>query len=300
MTPAGYRAALEVVGRAVSRFPAYAPFYPVVSESFCRLYLWGLMSPGEAIPPARSAALEALQLDDCLAEAHLARAAIQMHYDWAWDEAARSLRRALELQPSNVQAYIFAATERFVRGHQPDGIRLLKTAIRLDPISLNANRALALAYYYARQYDLAVECLQRALDIDPDFREAHYFLGQIRLRRGSYAEAQAEFHQIADQPCRWTKLGAIAEAWARSGKIEEARGLLAEWQVCAAALEYASPLSCVPVYAALEDWDAVFYWLERAYEDHSAWLVFVGSDPLYDPVRSDPRFRSLLRRLGLE
>jgi tetratricopeptide (TPR) repeat protein len=198
-----------------------------------------------------------------------------------------------------VQAHIYAASERFVQGHRQDGIQLLQEAIRLDPISLNANRALAVAHYYSRQYEQAAEWIARTLDIDPDFREAHYFMGQILLRKGSYGEAEAEFRKIADQPAIWTKLGAIAETYARAGRIEEARGLLAEWNA-QAARQYVPPLSCVPVYVALQDWDAVFAWLERAYEDHSAWLIFVGSDPLYDAVRTDRRFRSLVRRIGLE
>jgi serine/threonine-protein kinase len=298
LTPAGYRSAMEVLGRAISRYPAYAPYYPVLSEALSRFYLWGLMSPQEAIPPAKAAALEGLRLDDGLAEAHVALGGVLVHHDWAWEESARLLRHALELQPSNVQAHIYLAVERLIRGHRQDGIQLLQTAIRLDPISLNANRALAVAYYYSRQYEQAAEWIARTLEIDPDFREAHYFMGQILLRKGAYAEAEAEFRKIADQPAAWTKLGAIAETYARAGRIEEARELLAEWNSYAA-LQYVPPLSCVPVYIALEDWDAVFAWLERAYEDRSAWFIFVGSDPLYDAVRSDRRFRSLLRRMRL-
>lgn len=242
--------------------------------------------------------MEARRLDDRLAEGHLCLAAILVQYDWDWAEGERLVRRTLELQPSNVGAHIYLATVRFVLGHPEEAIAILKSGIRLDPISLNANRALALAYYYSRRYDEAVEWLGRTLEIDADFREAHYFMGQILLRRGLYEDAEAEFRKIADQPSFWTKLGAIAETYARAGREEEARGLLAEWN-SHAATHYVPPLSCVPVHAALGDWDTAFGWLERACEERSAWLIFVSHDPLYDEVRSDPRFISLLRRMGL-
>ncbi len=125
MTPAGYRSTMEVVGRAISLFPAYAPYYPVLSEAFSRLYLWGLVAPQEAIPQARAAALEALRLDDRLAEGHGSLAVIQIHHDWEWNQGARTIRRVLELQPSNVYAHINGAAERFVRGHQQEAIEIL-------------------------------------------------------------------------------------------------------------------------------------------------------------------------------
>jgi hypothetical protein len=137
------------------------------------------------------------------------------------------------------------------------------------------------------------------MEIDPDFREVHYFMGRILLRRGLYDEAEAEFRKIADQPSRWTKQGAIAETYARSGRTEEARALLAEWTSHVGS-QYVPPLSYAPVYAGLKDWDAVMGCLERAYEEHSALLIFVSHDPLYDPIRSDRWFKRLLRRMGLE
>lgn len=299
LTPAGYRAAMEVFDRGVQKFPAYAPFYPAISETFSRLYLWGLMSPQETIPAARFAALEALRLDDRLADAHIWLGGVQLQYDWQWEEGARSVRRGLELQPSNVQGHILAATERLVRGDRQRAIELLTAGVRLDPISLNANRAMALAYYYSRDYEQAAVWLERTLEIDPDFREAHYFRGQLLLRKGLFDEAEAEFRRIADQPAIWTKLGALAETYARAGRIEEARGLLAELDSWAER-QYVPPLSCVPAYVALEDWEKMFAGLERAFEDHSAWLLFVGDDPLYDPIRSRRQFKNLLRRLRLE
>ncbi|MGA2590546.1 MAG: tetratricopeptide repeat protein [Bryobacteraceae bacterium] len=298
MTPAGYRSAIEIFEQAISRFPAYAPPYAALSEAFSRFFLWGLLPPREAIPRARAAALEALRLDDRLAEAHLALGAVLLHHDWQWEEGSRAVRRARELQPSNVQAHIYAATERMVRGAPEEAIGLMKAGIRLDPISLNANRALALGYYYLRQYDSAIEWLTRTLEIDPDFREAHYFMGQILLRRGLYAEAAAEFRRIAEQPALPTTLGALGETYARAGRIGEARDMLAQWNSCAAR-QYVPPASCAPIYAALGEWDAVLARLEQAYEDHSAWLIFLGVDPLYDPIRSDPRFQSLLSRMQL-
>jgi serine/threonine-protein kinase len=298
MTPAGYRSAIEIFEQAMSRFPAYAPPYAALSEAFSRLYLWALLPPREAIPRARAAALEALRLDDRLADAQLALGAVLLHHDWQWDEGARVVRGALEQQPSNVQAHIYAATERMVRGGPEDAIQLLKAGIRLDPISLNANRALALGYYYLRQYDSAIEWLTRTLEIDPDFREAHYFMGQILLRRGSYDGAEAEFRRIAEQPALPTTLGALGETYARAGRIGEAREMLAQWNSCAAR-QYVPPASCAPIHAALGEWDAVFARLEQAHGDHSAWLIFLGVDPLYDPIRSDPRFQSLLSRMRL-
>ena len=277
-----------------------APAYAAMADSYGQLGYGSYVAPEEAFPLARAAARKALELDPDLAEAHASLAYALMYYDWNFPEAEQEYKRALALNPSYATAhqwyaYWLTAMERPFE----EADRELSTAQRLDPLSVSiyADRAYVLHYY--KRDEEALHAIRLALDMAPRFPLAYFWLGRIYASEGRYAEAEAALQNIG--PLRtWTPaMAALGFAYARDGRLDDARRVLDEFSALTRSGRYASSYAVAVIYAGLGDTEHTFAWLDTAVGERSHWLVWLKRDPRLSGIRSDPRFRDLVRKVGL-
>ncbi|MBI4466217.1 MAG: protein kinase [Acidobacteria bacterium] len=282
--------------QALEKDPDFAPAYAGIADSYNVLPIQGSLPGAEAYPKARVAALRALEIDDTLTEAHAALAWVNWRYNWDWAGAESEFKRALELQPSSGHVHHWYALYLTVLNRTEEALREIKRARELDPLSLIINANVAWVYYYARQYDQALRECQKALEMDANFPQARTYLGLIYAAKGMHQEAIAEFQKaIALAGARPPSyLGALGYAYARAGNKAEAQKLLNE-------LLEQKPVPLLPVaqiYAGLGQKQEALAWLERAYEVRGSSIEFINISPSVDPLRGDPRFQDLLRRMN--
>ncbi len=299
MSQEGIQNALKQFDQAILLFPGYAPPYAALADAYAHLTVWGAIEPGEGTRRAKQAVLEALRLDPRLADACATLGGILSLFEWRWEEGSRQLRRAIELQPSNVHAHEIYALHLMYRGAFPEALVCIERALQLDPLSPRGVRIKAWSHYYQRQYDQAVKILTAALPLDATNHEVQCMLGWTFLRQGRFEQALDLFRDLPEGPFLSVKLGALGEAYAFSGKIAEAQEELHKLHALAAT-GYVSPRSRCYIYVGLGDWDRLFADLEQAYADHCPWMSPLNVDPRFDPIRGDPRFVSLLTRMNLQ
>ena len=298
-TPDGIQKAIEYFQEAIEKDPSYALAYAGLAD--CYHVPANPLPPRQRMPQAKAAAMKALQLDDTLVEAHSTLARVLFAYDWDWSGAEKEFKRAIELNPRYSPAHqwyggYLSATGRF---READAEK--KRAQELEPLSLVINFEVGLAFYLSRNYDQAIDQFQKTLELDANFPPPHTYLPAAYEQKGMFEEAIAGFQRAitvtkgADKILAMASLGHV---YAVSVRKTEARKILAE-------LQRLSEHSYVPahdmalVYAGLGEKDNAFAWLDKAYEEHSFNLSHLKVEPRFDPLRSDPRFADLLRRIGL-
>jgi len=295
------RTAAEYFQRAVDKDPTYARAYAGLADAYSVLGSWSLdaLPPSEVLPKARAAVTKALQLDDSIAEAHTALAGIKSSYDWDWQGASIEFRRAIELNPSYATSHQWYSQYLTQLGRFDEGIAEAAKAHSIDPLSLIVGAEIGCRLYWARRYDDAIEPIQKALELDPNFPVAHRYLGQVYEQKGMYKEAVAEFARaVALSESNPISLAALGHAYAVSGQRSKAIMVLKQLKELSKR-RYVSSYDMALIYAGLGETDQAQEWLERAYRDRSPWMVHLKVDPRLDPLRSDPRFQDLIRRVGL-
>jgi TolB-like protein/DNA-binding winged helix-turn-helix (wHTH) protein/Tfp pilus assembly protein PilF len=297
-TEEGFRRAIEYFDEATQKDPNYALGHSGLADSYILLGEYSLVPPKEAFTKAREAAAKALQLDDTLAEAHNALAAVKVDYDWDWPGAEREFRRAIELNPGYATAHQWYAEILSELGRHEEALAEIKRAQQLDPFSLIINAVSGDALRCAGQYDLAIKQLRQTLEIDPNFAHAYFHLGMTYLRKGAFVEAIAEFQKaVTLSPNVTDYKGGLGYAYARAGKRAEARKVLNVLKE-RSRQSYVSWFYVAAIHAGLDEKDQAFACLEKAYAQHEQGLVVINREPMFDPLRSDPRFTELLRRIG--
>jgi serine/threonine-protein kinase len=301
-TQEGMQKSLEYFQQAIERDPSFALAYSGLADAYDLLGAsdaTGDMSPNEAMPKAKAAALKALEIDDTLAEPHVSLAHVKYYYDRDWAVAEREYKRAIELNPNYPIAHSWYAVYLMSAGRFDEALAQIRRAQELDPLSLPTNMALGWVLLNARQYDQGVEQLRKTLEMDPNFILAHHRLGLIYEQQGKYDEAIAEFRQVLNLSAgKPLGIASLAHAYALSGKRAEAQKALAELQEMSKQ-RYVSPASIAIIFAALGDKDQAFAWLEKAAKARDVMLARLKVDPRFDSLRSDPRFADLMRRVEL-
>jgi tetratricopeptide (TPR) repeat protein len=251
-----------------------------------------------AYSQAREAAVSALEIDDKLAEAHTSLAGVKAYYEWDFAGAERKYLRAIELNPRYSVAHHWYAHHLMAMGRFEEAVREINLAYELDPLSLSINVSVGLAFYWGHQFDRAAEKFNKTLELDSSFALAHVLLGQTYGQEGRHEMAIEEL-QKAKALDQTPQVNAIlSHAYALSGRTEEAREFLAELEA-RSSQEYVPAYFIAAIYVALDKPDEAFKWLERAFDEHSAWLVWLKVDPKLNALHSDRRFAELLRRIGL-
>ena len=282
---------------AIEKDPNYALAYAGLADSFHLIAFYGAGPPKEFMPKAREAATRALQIDERMAEAHTLLADYRYLFDWDWPGAEREFRRAIELNPNYPTAHQWYANYLSLSGRSPEALREIQIAQKLDPLNLVINTDVGTTYYYAGQNERAMVEQRKTLELDPDFPLAHVYLGFAYLRKDLPGDAIHEFEAAArlspDEP---DPIALRGYASGVAGRRTEAEKALAELGLLSKR-RYVSAFPVAWIYLGLGNNDRAFEWLEKAYQERASRLVYLKAERAFDPLRSDPRFVDLLRRL---
>jgi serine/threonine protein kinase/TolB-like protein/Tfp pilus assembly protein PilF len=292
--------AIEYFQSAINADPTYAPAYVGLADCYNLLGTEqiGALPPIESRRKAEEAAGEALELDGELAEAHAALGWVK-HFNWEWAAAEREFKLAIELNPNHANGHLFYAGFLASSGRLEEGIGEVNRAQELDPFSLAISAQRGFILENARRYDEAIEQLRRVIAVDPNRYPAHWYLGHTYAASGRFNEAIAAFEKAAALSGRSPgALGFLGLAYGLEGRKDEANKVLKEL-LDLQRRRYVSPPALANVYIGLGNNDQAFFWLERAYQERSNYMAWLKVFPLLDPLRSDPRFDDLLRRIGL-
>ncbi len=286
--------ALDYFQRAIAQDSHYALAYCGIADIYLSLSSVYLPS-SEAMPRAREAALNAIELDETLPEAHESMAVVKWYGDWDWAGAEREFQRALQINPSFVDARVNYTNLLLQQKRFEEALQVIRQAKAYDPASLRAIGKEGDVYLFMRQYDRAIEIFHKVFDLRPDFVPNQRSLSLALSLQGRHQEAI----ELSKHLQTTTDIELKAGLYARAGRRDESLKLLRELKA-RAAREYISPVSLARVYIGLGDKEQALVWLRKAYDERSAYLVNIGVHPAYDPLRSDPRFEELLRGVGLE
>ncbi|HZF16175.1 MAG TPA: winged helix-turn-helix domain-containing protein [Steroidobacteraceae bacterium] len=288
--------AIAFFEQAIARDPNYALAYTGLGNSYALLGVFGMRAPHEVFPKARSAVEQALSIDPDLAAAHTALGHIKAIYERDWDGAAREYERALQLDPSLAVTNHRRATLYAMQGDTERAMAAIDRAQQLEPLWLAPKAAACNFLYFARRYDESIRCVEQVLVLDDRADNARAFLIRNLIAKGDYDRAIAEYDK---RPIQMPGSHAHrAQALALSGRREAALVEL-DRVLKLSKQRYVPAYDVALIYAALADTENTFLWLERAMEDRSTQLNFLAQDPMFDALHADPRFASLVQRIGI-
>jgi TolB-like protein/DNA-binding winged helix-turn-helix (wHTH) protein/tetratricopeptide (TPR) repeat protein len=297
-TAEGVKKSLGHFQQAIELDRRYALAYAGLSNAYS-MGMWFIPLPQkEATEKAREAATRALEIDPRLGEAHYVISEV-LAQEWNWAASNREIEQAIELSPGDSNVHHGYALFLNYTKRPDEAITEIKRAQELDPLSMVINTDVGLGYYYARRYDEAIEALRAAIKLDPNFGEAHWYLAWVYAEKGWYKQALEETEKAALLSERTPDLlAAMGYANARAGKRLEAQRILRELNDLSKQ-RYVPSYAMAAIYAALGQAEEAMERLEKAFAEHSIFLINMAVDPMLDSLRSDPRFQSLVRRVGL-
>ena len=299
MSPDGMRKAIALCQRAIEIDPAYAVAYAGLSRNYVNLGAHGYAAPTEVYPRAMAAARKALELDETLADAHVSLAECLIALNWDLAGADRELQRSRELNPDLAIGLTYLSITQAIRGRFDEAIASAKRGVELAPTDSFPTYVLGVEYFYRGQFDKAIEWLRKATEIDPGSPLGHLGLAHAHAAAGQRERAIEESDIALVLGRRATVLlPRKAALHATLGETGEARGILEEvekkWKP-----DGASSLWIAGAHACLGEKDAAFEWLEKAFQEHVAFLVFLKARPEFGSLCDDPRFDDLVKRIGI-
>jgi len=295
----GFQRAAEYFQQAIDKDPNYARAYAGLADTFGLMSTWRMAPQNEFMPKARAAALNALKLDPALAEAHASLALIAENYDYDWRTAEKEFQRAIQLDPEYPTAHQWYAECLGWQGRFDEAFAESERARQLDPMSLIIARDYGALLFYSRDYDRAISHSRTLLDMDPNFDQARTFLIGSYLEQGKFNLAESEIesgYRSLDPPWIWVARAQLYGRWGRTAQADQAVAQV-EGYASQSRLDLREAL--LLAYAATGRKEQALAVLEKAYSDHSNILASLKVDPVFDPLRADPRFQDLLRRVGL-
>ena len=291
------RKGIDYYNRAIALNPSSASAHAGLATG------WSFLSdlhrpPREVMPRSKAAALDAVRLDDSLVDGHVALGVVKMQYDWDWAGAEREFRRAIVLDPSDGAAHRLYGWLLIALGRFEEAQAQMRRPLDNEPLNDFNLMELGLSHYFARQYEQAIEQSRRAIGVDSTSYWSHMLLGWAHEQQGGFSAAIDDLSQasrLCDNP---QVIASFGHVYAASGSRAEAQKVIAALQV-SSNRRYVSPYDVASIYAGLGDKEQTLVWLEKAYEDRSGWLaLWVKVDPKFDALRTEPRFRNLLHRIG--
>jgi serine/threonine protein kinase/predicted Zn-dependent protease len=287
---------IEFFDQALEHDPAFALAYAGLSDAYGTLWFFNYLPPEATIPQAERAALRALSLDDSLAEVHLSLANMKFYYEWDWEGAESEYHRAIELNPNFANAHHMLSFYYASLGRTQESVAAIERAVALDPLSVMMNCGMSMACYYAGRWDEALTWINKSLEMDPTFLLARRQLAHVYDRMGRHQEAAQELIRLLTyQSGSLDARTSLEEAFSQGGMREFWR----QWAEIASRLgpRIVTPFFIASAYASADDTEKAFLWLEKAFQERSGYLVYIDVEARFDPLRSDPRFAHLLRRM---
>jgi pentatricopeptide repeat protein len=300
-TDKGLKKAIEYFDQVVEVDSNYAQAYAGLADSYTLLSEYGSLPPKQAFPKAKASASKALEIDDTIAESYTSLAYVKLIVDKDWAGAEELFKRAIELNPSYTTAQQWYSFLLQVIGRFDESVAMMRGALKSDPLSLILNCAVGNRLYFARRYDESIEEELKTLEMEPDFIPALTTLGNAYVKKGMFEEAFSTFQRMATLTgvVGWGNQPTIGYAYAVSGQRKNALNVLEEYKRLRAAKQrYISPCKIAAIYTGLGKKDQAIEWLEKAYEEQSVLLLYLNIEPLWDPLRSNPRFQDILRRMN--
>lgn len=296
-TPEDYEKSVEYYKQAIQKDPRYALAYIGLTDSYVAMTFEGILPPREGLSKARKVIKTAREIDSTLVDS------VRASFENVWNAALtiEQEKKTLSLNPNNVPARRFLSQVLLCVGRKDDAIAEMKLALEIDPLSLVTNKSLGARYLWTQQYDKAIDQLNKTVDLDPKYPDAHDLLADAYARKGmakeSIAERQTFLRLVGDDDGADT----LGKDYAASGYDEAMRNLynrtLEAYQQVAEE-QYVSPVAFAELYSLLNQKDDAFLWLEKAFAEGAPWLVYLPADPVFDNLRSDPRFNNLVRRVA--
>ncbi|RKY95025.1 MAG: hypothetical protein DRQ13_07575, partial [Ignavibacteriae bacterium] len=270
----------------------YAPAYSGLSQGLLGMVHWGILEPEDAAVDAKRFALKAISLDTALVEAYVALGATFEYIDWDFFNAEKQYKKALLLNPNNENAIHRASGFYIYQGRFAEGISGRLRYRELDPLSIFSQFGLAWAYWYSGNYEKALQELKKALTMNPDNIETNCFLGLTYSHLGNHTEALNIVREQRLYEKRYPGIGIASQIYALAGLRKEALELVDKMDLTI--FDYEIALT----YSILGNKDKAFEWLEKCYQRHGTNMLGLKIEPDFDPIRSDPRFQDLLKRVG--
>jgi serine/threonine-protein kinase len=296
ITEEGFWKSIDYFQQAIEKDPSYAPAYAGLAQSY--LFLGQLLPPREIMPKARAAVTKALELDDTLAEAHTQRALIKMK-DWDWVGAEKEFRRALELNPKDALTHLYYAQFLNTVGRHQEALAEAKRAEQLDPLSPFISANVIVRYGILGEYDQAIEQSRKALELNPNFWLTHSTLAGVYRKKGMYDEAIAGYRKAASGSGAYPwPLAHLAYTYGLAGRRREGLEILFQLKELSEQ-RYVRPDMIAHAYAGLGQKDEALQLLEKAHEMHELDAYRFVVRGAFEPLRDDPRFQELLRRMNL-
>lgn len=297
-TERDYVDAINYFEQAIEIDPNFALAYSGIADAHILRDFYGFLPPWEVMPKAKAAAMKALAIDDRIAEGHTSLACIKMLYEYDWAGAEREFQRAIELNVKYDNAHQWYSHYLLAVGRFEKALDESKKSLEIDPLSVNSNLHLGWYYLYTRDYTKAIKQLQEVIKIESHFWPSHVLLGIAYEQNNMLPEAIAEMQTARDLEATPLISGILGHAYGVAERRDEANRLLNELKELSKQT-YVPPYSIAIIHTGLGENDQAFQYLEKAYAARNQWLGWLMVDPELDGLRSDPRFKELVNRMGL-
>ena len=298
-TPPELRKGIDFFQEAIKLDPSYAAAYSGMADCYTALGYGSFLAPKEAFPKALEAATKALQLDSTLAEPHASLGYYRFYFDWDWAAAEQEFRAAISLNPNYEIGYDWYGYYLTAMKRYEEARTILKKAAELDPLSVPINTDIGFSLFYSGDNDAAIEKLNVSLAMNPNYGLAHIWLGRVYQEKKMFKESIAEYKRALQMTMQWpVAFAALGNIYGLSGDKKGAKNILDTLNLLSAK-RFVTSYGVALVYAALNEKDQAFQWLNKAYDERSHWLVWLRVDPRWNNIRSDKRFAALVNNVGL-
>lgn len=291
--------AIDAYNQALEIEPTFAQAYAGMADAYAQLGYGGYLRPDDAFPKAQAAARKALELDSTLAAPHATLGYAAMYYDWDWRTAEREYRLAIARNPSYATAHEWYGLFQAAMGRFDEAQAEERRALEMDPLSIAIAGTSGWVLHYSGKQQQAEAVLRTALRMDSTFAIGHLYLGRVLQFQGQTDSALAQFALVGPLRSWIPNIAGEGYVHAQRGERDAARRALQRLDSLSHAGEYVTSYAVALVYTALGERDQAFAWLDRAVQERTHWLVWLNRDRRWDPIRADPRFRMLVRRVGL-
>jgi tetratricopeptide (TPR) repeat protein len=292
----GAERALDYFQRAIDIDPNYALAHAGIALAYLQQIPY-VLSPEEGGRKVKAAVTKALDIDDTFAEIHCVKGMMHTWLDWDWSSAQKEFKRAVELEPNYARAHHLYSLFLAMLGRNEEAIEEIRRALELDPLSIIINNDVAWNYHYARDYDRAVEFYKKTLDLNPGFPMALRELGTVYAMKGLFEEAVSTLEKATDISSGDRTRARLARVYAMASREAEARTILDDL-LAQSNKRHVSPCLIAEIYVGLGENDEAFKWLDKAYLERDSLLSVLKAAPKWDPLRPDPRFKELLKKMN--